>query len=137
MLELRGLSPSRRATEDPQGSVESVFAASALAENKVDEALGILQDALSIRPESFNTANRLAVTLTAAGKTADTVHLLETAGQWDAEAVRNRGIAKMVEGDEEGLQDLARSVRLKPWEVVGWRGLAWGRALLTEAETEG
>lgn len=137
LSELRGLSLERRTYEDPTGLVELVLSSHALSEDNTNTALEILEGANLVHPNMAITRNRLAKTLLAAGRAEDALALLGTPDvRWDAEGSRLKGVARIEAGEEEGVREMQRAIKLRPWEERGWEGLAWGRKMIAEAEGE-
>ncbi|WVQ80586.1 hypothetical protein IAT38_002691 [Cryptococcus sp. DSM 104549] len=135
--------PDIERASDPSGQADLVLYLHALADGRAEDAYHVLEDGVAARGGAA-ARNRLAEALIQAGKSKDAIGVLGKADPQEvvevevrAEGERLRGVAEVLEGDEEGVKRVQRGVMLAPWLEEGWEALAWGRKIVAEAEVEG
>ena len=139
IMEIESIPLERRIVEDPAGQADLVLYAHAVAQGDHDAAFGILEAVNHAQPSDQSARNRLAKSLISSGKAAEAIGVLANEDKSDDSGVRSemlrlQGISEIMDGEEGGLRRLQESVRAKPWDEEGWRGLAWGRKITWEAE---
>ncbi|WVR06249.1 hypothetical protein IAU60_003279 [Kwoniella sp. DSM 27419] len=139
MSELLARPVEARIKEDPSGQADLVLYLHSVTEGRMDEAHAVLEQALSANPTSLRAQNRMAEALVQSGKTAEAAQISLNKLKTDevgikAEFDRIGGVAQILEGEESGFGQVARSVMLAPWAEDNWTALAWGQKVMAEAE---
>ncbi|WWC62437.1 uncharacterized protein I303_105033 [Kwoniella dejecticola CBS 10117] len=139
MSELQSRPLETRIKEDPTGQSDLVLYLHALSEGRPDEAHAILEKAVQAKPADVSARNRLAEAFIQAGKAKEAVEVLESMDKVEdvedkAASQRLRGTAEILDGREEGLSRLQKSVMVAPWEEEEWNVLSWGRKMVVGAE---
>jgi hypothetical protein len=138
--ELRSIPAERVTREDPESHVPLVLSSHSIIDNKPDQAIQSLEAALNLVPTDIKTRNRLAELMIATQKPEEAIALLsfelgpEVSSDVKSEMIRLRGLARIVSGDEAGMSDLSRAVKIAPWDEKAWRGVAWARKVLAELD---
>ena len=92
-----------------------------------ETATSDLAAALQADPWNTTIRARLASLYLAQGQAGEARDLLYMdMRDTEAELVQLRGIARVQCGEKDGMGEVQRGVRAKPWENGMWKGLEWG-----------
>ncbi|ORY31409.1 putative translation repressor [Naematelia encephala] len=132
LSELSSLRLNRRLVEDTTDLTSLIMHLHALVDGQPADAEAILEASVHEDPANTVKRNRLARFLIAAGKTDQAIGVLEgmeNSGDTGLESERFKlaGLARVKGGDGEGLKELQKAVRAKPWDIAAWEALVWAK----------